>query len=298
MKEKQLKPFGRVEEGVSLKELTTFKVGGKAEFVVYPDNSHDVKDLLEFLKEENVKYYILGNGSNVIFSDKDFEGVIINLTEMQAVEIYPAINGVFAEAGAMISRVVQETVDAGLTGLEWAAGIPGTIGGCVVGNAGAYKSSMADFIKSVTVINPEGNLCKLEKDDISFDYRTSMFKENSGYIVLVAELELQKGDKAEAVDLMADRARRRVEAQPLDFPSAGSIFRNPENDFAGRLIEECGLKGKRIGGAEISVKHANFIINVDNASANDIKELIELVHDEVLKKFNIDLIMEQEYVNF
>lgn len=309
---KALKKFGKCIESVDLKDLNTFKVGGKAKYLVKPDSAGDVQDLIEFLKNHNIKYYVIGNGSNLIFSDKDFDGVIIKLDNLSAIEVYSAINSAFAEAGAMLSKLSMECLEEGLTGFEWACGIPGTVGGAVVTNAGAYKSETFDYLKNVTVIDPEGNLKKMNKDEITHGYRTSLFKENKDYIILVAEFELSSGDIKASKELIDSRRKRRIQDQPLEYPSAGSVFRNPdptlikdiidkyklEKTQAGYLIESCGLKGKKVGGAMISDKHANFIINTGNAKAEDIKNLIDIAHNEVMKKYGIDLIIEQEFVNW
>ena len=311
---KLLKQFGKVIEDVDLKEHNTFKIGGRATYLVRPDTSADVKDLVTLLKEQDIKFYVLGNGSNVIFSDNYFDGVIIKLDKLCAIEVYGVFGKAFAEAGAMMPSVAAECLEESLEGFEWAVGLPGTVGGSVVTNAGCYGTSTFDILKSVTCIDTEGNFAKFEHDEIEYGYRTTMFKENKSHIILVAEFELKKGNRKVMKERITDRRKRRQKEQPLEYPSAGSIFRNPNGEdptikekiakyklkgpFAGHLIEECGLKGKKIGGAEVSTKHANFIINTGNATANDVKNLIELVHDEVLKKFEIDLIYEQELVNW
>ena len=186
----------------------------------------------------------------------------------------------------------------GLTGLEFAAGIPGTIGGAIYMNAGAYKSDMGYVVEKVKVLTDKLEIISLVNKEMNFHYRSSFLQKHKGYICLEALIKLSKGNRDNIEELMAERKRRRIESQPLEYPSCGSVFRNPEGDFAGRLIEEAGLKGKRIGGAMVSKKHANFIINYKNASADDIHDLILNVHDKVLKKYNIDLKIEQEFVNW
>lgn len=184
----------------------------------------------------------------------------------------------------------------GLTGLEFATGIPGTLGGAVYMNAGAYKSDMGYIVSEIRVLTPDLKIMTLYNKDLNFHYRTSFLKENKGYICLEAKLILKHGNKEEIKKIIEDRKQKRWLSQPLEYPCAGSVFRNPENDFAGRLIEECNLKGKIIGGAMISSKHANFIINHGNATAKDIKDLIKLAQKEVKNKFNIDLYLEQEII--
>ena len=309
---KKLKKFGRVTENANLKEYNTFKIGGTVKYLVEPDNSVDLRELIEYLNRKEIKYMIIGNGSNIIFSDNEYDGVLIKLSEMNTIEIYPAIQTAFVEAGAMLPKVAAECLEEGLSGFEWASGIPGTIGGAIVGNAGAYLSCTFDRLKNVTVIDPDGNFRKIKKEDISYGYRTSMFKERKKWIILVAEFALESCNRDEIKSQMAERAKRRIEEQPLDMPTAGSVFRNPnpkeiediikkhklKQTHAGYLIEKVGLKGKKIGGAEISTKHANFIVNTGDATAQDVKSLIELAHDEVYNKYGIDLIMEQEFIGW
>ena len=186
----------------------------------------------------------------------------------------------------------------GLAGLEFAAGIPGTVGGAIYMNAGAYKSDMGYIVQQVKVLTPDLKVITLSNKEMNFHYRSSFLQSHPGYICLEVILKLTKGDKDALDEVIKERRKRRMESQPLEFPSAGSVFRNPEGMFAGQLIEEAGLKGKKIGGAMVSDKHANFIINYKNAKSSEIKELIELVHDTVLEKYNVDMRCEQEFVNW
>ena len=204
----------------------------------------------------------------------------------------------YAEAGAMLPKLAQESIDKGLTGLEFAISIPGTIGGSVYGNAGAYNSCILDYIESVTVLDENGDVRIIEHEDIDYGYRYSMFKEQKNLIILGAKFFLKEGDKESSLEIIEDRKQRRIATQPLEYPSAGSVFRNPVGDFAGRLIESCNLKGYKIGGAEVSEKHANFIINSNNASGEDIYKLIKHVHSTVLEKTNVDLVIEQEFIDW
>ena len=204
----------------------------------------------------------------------------------------------YAEAGAMLPKLVAESINKSLTGLEFAAGIPGTVGGSIYGNAGAYNACILDYVTSVTVLDENLEVLTLEHEDIEYGYRTTMFKEKKNYIILGAKFFLKEGDKQSSLDIIEDRRKRRVESQPLEYPSAGSVFRNPEGDFAGRLIESCNLKGYKIGGAEVSEKHANFIINSNNASSQDVYKLINHVHKTVLEKTNVDLLIEQEFIDW
>lgn len=292
-----LQRFGKVLKQVSLKDYNTYKIGGKAKYLIHPNDKDSLVDLIIYLKETKTKFFILGNGSNIVFSDDLYDGVIIKLDNLN--KICFDENKVIAEAGVMLPRLAIEAINHGLKGLEWATGIPGTVGGSTVGNAGAYKSCMFDFIDSVTIIDENNEIKALKKDDIFYKYRHTSFKDNKNLIILDVTLKLEYGDKKESLEIVKRRLEKRKDTQPLDYPSAGSVFRNPEGDASGRIIEqEVGLKGKTIGGAKVSEKHANFIINIGNATGKDIKDLITLVHDEVLHKTGIDLIVEQEFVNW
>ena len=208
------------------------------------------------------------------------------------------MNMAYAEAGAMLPKLAQESIEKGLTGLEFAISIPGTIGGSIYGNAGAYNSCILDYVESVTVMDENYDVKIIEHEDIKYSYRYSMFKDQKNLIILGAKFYLKEGDKENSLAIIEDRRQRRVATQPLEYPSAGSVFRNPDGDFAGRLIEFCQLKGYTIGGAQVSEKHANFIINTNNATGEDVYKLIKYVHDIVLAKTNIDLIIEQEFIDW
>lgn len=292
-----LQKFGKVLENVSLKNYNTYKIGGTAKYMVFPSDKENLINLLKYIKDNNLKYFILGNGSNIIFSDKLFNGIIIKLENLN--KICFDKTRVVAESGVMLPRLAMESINHGLKGLEWATGIPGTIGGSVVGNAGAYKSCMFDFVEKITIINEELEIVTLNKDDVAYRYRYTDFKDKKDLIILDVTLNLEYGDKEESLEIVKRRLEKRKETQPLEYPSAGSVFRNPEGDASGRIIEqEVGLKGKSIGGAKVSEKHANFIINTGDATGENIRDLITLVHDEVLNKCKIDLTIEQEFVNW
>ncbi len=294
----ELSKVATIEEHATLKNLNTYKIGGTAKYLISPNSINDLITVLNILKDKNIKYFILGNGSNIILNSKEYDGAVIKLDKLNGIEINPELDIVYAEAGVMLPKLAQETVRNSLTGLEFAAGIPGTVGGSIYGNAGAYNSCILDYVQSVTVINENNEIKVIEHEDISYGYRTSMFKEEKKYIIVGAKFFLQMGDKAGSLEVIETRRERRAESQPLEYPSAGSVFRNPEGDFAGRLIESCDLKGKRIGGAEVSEKHANFIINKDNATSEDVYKLIKLVHDTVLEKTKVDLEIEQEFIDW
>lgn len=284
----------KVLKDVSLKNYNTYKIDAKSDYLIEVSSIDGLKDLLKYLKDNNTKFMILGNGSNVILDDY-FNGAIIKLSGFNYVNIDK--KSVVVGAGTMMAKLAIDTINEDLTGLEWTVNIPGTVGGSIVGNAGAYNSEMFDNLVSVKVLNKNGKIEVIPKDNFIYDYRHTNIKELD-LIVLEATFVLEKGKKEESKQIMQDRCERRKASQPLDMPSAGSVFRNPEGDHAGRLIEAVGLKGKKIGGAEVSRKHANFIVNTGDATSNDIKNLIKLIRDEVKKKFNIDLVLEQEVIDW
>lgn len=288
--------IGNYKQNVSLSNYTTYKVGGIARIIVYPKDVKKLVLLLNKLNDESVKYKVLGYGSNLVFSDKPYEGVIIKLDSFDKVKIDDTI--ITAGAGVSLIKLSYMALKEGLTGLEFASGIPGTVGGAVFMNAGAYKSDMGYIVSEVKVLSPDLKVITLYNKDLNYKYRDSFLRHNKGYVCLEAKLVLRPGDKKLIKELMETRRQKRLLSQPLEYPSAGSVFRNPENDFAGKLIEDCGLKGYKIGGAEVSLKHANFIINTGKASANDVMNLINYVHDKVKEKTNVDLKIEQEFVNW
>lgn len=286
---------GDIKENVSLKTLTTLKVGGISKYVFYPKDVTSLKKALTLFKENNINYKIFGNGSNIIPSDKIYDGVIIKLSSLNNLKINDEV--IEVEAGYSLMKLAKEVIKLGLSGLEWANGIPGTIGGAVYMNAGAYKQDMSFVLEKITALDENMNIVTLNKDELDFSYRHSRLMEEN-LICLSATLKLEKKDISLIEEVVNKRKEKRMETQSLEYPSAGSVFRNPFNDFAGRLVEECNLKGKQIGGAMISLKHANFIINKDNATGKDVLDLINLAKKEVKEKFNIELKQEQELFNF
>lgn len=279
---------------VSLKNYNTYKIDAKCKYLALVSSIIGLIDLLKYLKDNNISYMILGNGSNVIL-DEYFDGVIIKLGGLNYVNIED--KKVTVGAGTMMGKLTMDTIEQDLTGLEWAVNIPGTVGGSIVGNAGAYNSEMFDNLVSIKVLNKSLEVEEMAKSDFQYSYRHTNIKD-LGLIVLEATFLLEKGKKQDSKQTIKDRCERRKSSQPLDMPSAGSVFRNPDGDYAGRLIEAVGLKGKRIGDAEVSSKHANFIVNTGNATGKDIKNLIKLIKDEVKKEFNIDLVLEQEIIDW
>ena len=288
---------GKVEENVSLKTCTTYRAGGTARCIVYPKNIRSLTILLGFLKERNVLYKVIGNGSNLLFSDKDYEGVLIKLNEFNKIK-FLGRRKVRVGAGYSLIKLSLLSARKGLTGLEFAAGIPGTVGGAIYMNAGAYKSDMGYVVESVKVLTPDMKVITLVNKELQFHYRTSYLQTHPGYICLEVVLALKVGKREAIEELIHERRQRRLESQPLEYPSAGSVFRNPPDNFAGKLIEDAGIKGMKKGGAMVSDKHANFIVNYDHATSSDIKYLIDLCHDKVLEEYGIDMKIEQEFVNW
>jgi len=288
--------IGNVKTEVNLSNYTTYKVGGTARIMVYPKSVEKLIELIKILRENNIKYLVLGLGSNVIFSDYSYDGVIIKLDEFNKIIISDTV--ITAQAGVPLIKLSNLACKHGLTGLEFASGIPGSLGGAIYMNAGAYKSDMGYITSSIKVLTPDLQVKTLYNKDLEYKYRDSFLRQNKDYICIEATLILMHGDKREIKKLIETRRHKRLMTQPLNFPSAGSVFRNPDNDFAGRLIEECNLKGFSIGGAKVSEKHANFIVNYNNASASNIKNLIDYVHDKVKEKKNVDLKIEQEFINW
>ena len=278
----------------SLKNLNTYKIASKAKYLIEVQTLEGLISILNYLHEHNIKHFILGAGSNIVIDDY-FDGAIIKLNGLNKIEVKDNI--ITCEAGAMMGALSCASMDHNLTGLEWAINIPGTIGGSIVGNAGAYKKEIFDSLVEIKVLDENLQIKEIKKEEIKHSYRHTDLKEKP-WIVLEATFKLEKGDKEESLALVRDRKERRLATQPLDMPSAGSVFRNPENDHAGRLIEAAGLKGKKIGGAMVSLKHANFIVNTGGATSNDIKNLIKLVHTQVKEKFNVDLVLEQEIIDW
>lgn len=288
--------LGKIERNISLSTLTTYKTGGVAKLVIYPNNINNLKELITLIHKYNINYFLLGKGSNILFSDKEFNGIIIKLDKLNKFEIKQ--NEIYVESGMILSKLVQESIKNNLTGLEFAIGIPGTIGGAIYMNAGAYGSNMSNIIKSVIALNEKLQIEEIPLEKLKFDYRYSIFQANKNLICIAANIKLEFGNHDEIASKVKENLLKRKNSQPLEYPSAGSVFRNPEGNYAGKIIEELGLKGKSIGGAEISTKHANFIINKNNASSSDILNLIKLVQKEAKDKYKIDLKLEQQLVNW
>lgn len=266
---------------------TTFRVGGPADFFVTPKAKEEVRDVIRICKEAGMPYYIIGNGSNLLVSDAGYRGVIVQIyKEMNEVKVEGDL--VKAQAGALLSGIAAKALGAELTGFEFASGIPGTIGGACVMNAGAYGGEMKDVLESVTVLTGEGKIIELGRNELELGYRTSVIAKK-GYIVLGAVLKLERGDGEKIKTYMDELKEKRVTKQPLEYPSAGSTFKRPEGYFAGKLIEDAGLRGFQVGGAQVSEKHCGFVINRNHATAADIMELMRQVQIRVKENSGVDL---------
>lgn len=287
--------LGDYKENVSFKTLTTYRTGGNAKLVFYPKDVQSLKKALLYIKENNIKFKVFGNGSNILASDNDYNGVIIKLKNLNKLEILDG--NIEVEAGYNLALLANKVTKLGYSGLDFACGIPATVGGAVYMNAGAYLSDISNVLEKIEILDENQNIRTIDKKDLDYSYRNSLLMKKE-WIVLKAYLKLTKSNKKDLINLIEDRKMRRVKSQPLEYPSAGSVFRNPEGMYAGKLIEDCNLKGYNHGGGEISSKHANFIINKKNATSKDIKQLMDLAHDEVLKKYDIDLHREQELFNW
>ncbi|WP_129596601.1 UDP-N-acetylmuramate dehydrogenase [Anaerophilus nitritogenes] len=264
---------------------TSFKIGGPVDVMVLPKTIEDIKETIEICKNNNIDYYIVGNGSNLLVLDKGIRGVIIKIGDnFSGVDIKE--NKIKAKAGILLSSLANMVIKRGLEGFEFASGIPGTLGGAISMNAGAYGGEMKDVVKGAFVMDEKGDLIHLNKEELELDYRQSIISKKK-YIVLEVEIELKNGDKEEIKAKVKEFTQKRVTKQPVQFPSAGSTFKRPKDHFAGKLIEDAGLKGVRIGGAQISPLHAGFVVNVDRACAEDVINIIRLVKKTVYDKFSI-----------
>lgn len=271
------------------KDITSYKTGGIIDLIVYPTNQEDVKWLFKFLKDNSINYFICGNATNILVSDDGFRGVFIKTDKFNQIKINN--NYVLADCGFKWDKMIEICVEKGLGGLEKTSYIPGSVGGAVKMNAGAFEQETFDRIVSITTLNISGELKKIYKSDIEYGYRTVKGIENS--FILNAEFKFELSDAYALKSIREDIIRRRKEKQPLEYPSAGSVFKRPAGNYASKLIDETGLKGFRIGDAEISLKHCGFIINRGNASSSDIYKLINKVKEEVYKKTGINLELEQ-----
>ena len=284
----------RVFTEEAMSQHTTFKIGGPADYFLMPDKGEDVGRVIKICKEKEIPYFILGNGSNLLVGDGGYRGAVIQIyRNMSSVTVEG--NEITAQAGALLSAVAAAAKNASLTGFEFAGGIPGTIGGAVVMNAGAYGGEMKDVLTEVTVMNAEGDIFTLPTEELELGYRTSIIK-TVGYIVLEAKIRLKEGDPEVIRETMKDLTIRRTTKQPLEYPSAGSTFKRPEGYFAGKLIMDSGLAGYQVGGAQVSEKHCGFVINAGDATARDVRTLMDNVRDIVYKKYGVTLEPEVKFL--
>ncbi len=280
-----------------LKNHTSFRTGGPADVLISVSDVRELLCVLKFVEDEKIPYFLLGNGSNVLASDEGFRGAIIKL-EGEFLEVKTDGECISAGTGVTLSKLANAAMNASLSGLEFASGIPGTLGGALFMNAGAYGGEMCQVVTKVKALdvealkngakNPEDAIIEISNEDMKFGYRRSVLKEK-GYVALSCEMKLEKSDSAKIKETMLDLNKRRKEKQPLEFPSAGSTFKRPEGYFAGKLIEDAGLGGYTIGGAQVSEKHKGFIINIGNASSKDIKSLIDYVTETVKNQSGVTL---------
>lgn len=285
--------IGKIMDNVPLKNLTSYKLSGIASKVIFPSNVPELIELMKYIRKNHLKYKVIGSGSNLIF-DGDYNGILIKLDKLDHLTIKNC--EITVEAGYLLKKLALKACRLGLTGLEFATGIPGTVGGACSNNSGAYNSDMGYIVKSLKVLTPSLEIKIMENKELDYHYRTSFFEKNPEYIILEENIQLKKGNKQEILEIVEDRKKRRIASQPLEYPSAGSVFRNPTNNYAGKLIEDIGYKGKQKNDAMVSEKHANFIINKGNASGRDIIELINEIKEKVKQTYDIDLYLEQEIV--
>ena len=281
-------------EDAPLINHNTYHIKSYAKFLVFPKNIDEVIMILKYLKSINMEYIFLGNGSNIILANKIYDKVFIKLDKLN----YIKYNGnlVTAGAGTSLIKLALDCALNNLSGLEFACAIPGLVGASTAMNAGAYNSSISQILVSAKILTDKLEIKEFKNEDLDFVYRDSFLKKNKNFICLESTFKLEPKDSEDILSLMSSRQERRIDTQPLTYPSAGSVFRNPENNYAGALIEQCGLKGKNVNGAEVSEKHANFIINKSGASGEDIVNLINEIKHEIKKNYNIDLILEQEII--
>lgn len=290
----ELYKYGEVIENASLEYYNTYGIKTFCKYLVKPSNISNLEQLLNYINTNNLKYYLIGGGSNIILPDNTFNGIVISLEKLNNIEINDNI--VTSEAGISLAKLAKLCIDNSLSGLEYLALIPGTVGGALYGNAGVKDHEIYDNVLNVLVIR-NNKLIKLDKKDIEISYRYTSFKKSND-IIVSATFKLNEGNKEEMESIVKENRIKRLNSQPLEFKNAGSVFKNPEGDYAGRLIESVGLKGYSINDAEVSNKHANFIINKGNCTSKDIKDLIKLIIDKVYDEYKIKLELEQIIVDW
>lgn len=279
------------EENASLKKYNSYRIDATCSYLAFPKNVDELIKILREIKNNNLKYIILGNGSNIILSKDNYDYIFIKLDNLNCIEY--SGNTITVDAGYSLIKLALETAKKGLSGLTFAAGIPGNVGASTAMNAGAYNSDMSSIVKSVKVLNEKLEIVNMSVNELDYSYRDSFLKHNKDYIVLSTTFELQYGDTTSMINQINERRIKRMATQPLNMPSAGSVFRNPKDMYAGELIEKLNFKGYQIGGAKVSEIHANFIVNNGNATGEDIVTLINKIREEVKQNYNVLLKLEQ-----
>ena len=278
----------KIKYNEKMSKYTTMKVGGPCDCIIFPDEISKIKDAIDFCKNKKIAFYVIGNGSNLLVKDEGIQGVVIKLGHrFGKIEIDGEY--ILAYAGATMPALSQLAKKNSLKGLEFACGIPGTVGGGVKMNAGAYGSQISDVLYEVTYMDEKEEIKTIKNKDCSFGYRKSIFTINSNYVILSAKFKLKKGDIDEIENKMKENSIARRTKQPLEYPNFGSVFKRPEGYFVGKLVDDAGLRGYKIGGAQVSTKHTGFIVNVDNATCKDVLDLIGYVQTTVYNKFNVKL---------
>ena len=294
---KRLEPYAQVKENEPMKFHTTYRIGGNVDYYILPKSEVALMCVIRILEEENIPFYVLGRGSNLLFGDQDFHGAIINM-DRTLNECYFEPGGiVVAQAGCSMISLASEAMKHSLSGLEFASGIPGSVGGGLFMNAGAYKSDLSQILIDVCVLR-DNHIEWIKKEDLDYSYRHSIFQSHRNWTILAGRFQLQEKNKDKILELMNTRKERRFASQPLDRPCAGSTFRNPEQMPAWKIIDELGLRGMKKGGAQISEKHSNFIVNVGDAKAEDVYYLICEIKKKAKEAYGIDLITEVEFLNW
>ncbi len=284
----------RVFTDEPMKQHTTFKIGGPADYFLVPESGEKVGEIIKICKQTDTPYFILGNGSNLLVGDGGYRGAVIQVYRNMS-EVTTEGTTITAQAGALLSAVAAAAKSASLTGFEFAGGIPGTVGGAAVMNAGAYGGEMKDVLVEVTVMDAEGNIFTIPAEKLELGYRTSIIKK-ADYIVLEAKIRLKEGDQEAIKERMKELTIQRTTKQPLEYPSAGSTFKRPEGYFAGKLVMDSGLRGYQVGGAQVSEKHCGFVINAGGATAKDVRTLMDNVRDIVYEKYGVTLEPEVKFL--
>ena len=291
----KLKDFGTVSLDKSFKQLTTLRVGGRVKIYFEPIDIRNFVLAIRLIKEANMPYKIIGFGSNLLCSDKDYKGVVIRLTNLNHFEING--NELYSEAGAPIATIANFAINNGLAGLQFATGIPAMVGGATFMNAGAYNEKISDVVQSVLVYKDD-SLVWIDKEDLNFAYRTSLFQEKNDWIIIAVNFILKEDEVSRLKQISIDRNKRRWDSQPINYPNCGSVFRNIDNYQVWKLVDDLNLRGKQIGGAQVSEKHSNFIVNINNSKAKDVNDLIEIIQNKSKIEKNIELKLEVERFNW